>query len=67
MILKTSQRPSKPEMRYPMTPRAGNPNKKGPMPVVIIIEEPIIMAAIMIPKVRRLVMLSRVFLRGPRF
>ena len=66
-MLKMSQRPSTPEMRYPMTPSAGNPNKKGPIPVVIIIEEPIIIAAIMMPKVKRLVILSRVFRRPARF
>ena len=67
MIFRINHRPRNPEIRYPMRPSTGNPNKNGRIPVVITIEDPTIMAAIMMPSVRRLVMLSRVFIRPPRF
>jgi hypothetical protein len=52
-------------MMYPTTPRAGNPNSSGPMPVVMIMEEPMIRAAIMIPKVKRFELFSRVCMSRP--
>jgi hypothetical protein len=46
-MLITSHRPITPEIRYPMTPSAGNPKRRGPIPVVMIMEEPMIMAEIL--------------------
>ena len=66
-MLITSQRPRIPETMYPMIPRAGKPKSKGLTPVVIIMEEATIKAAIMMPRVSRLVMFSKVLRSPPRF
>jgi hypothetical protein len=38
-MLISSQMPISPENRYPMTPKAGKPNKSGLTPVVMIVDE----------------------------
>jgi hypothetical protein len=53
-MLKTSQSPTMADMIYPIIPSAENPNRWSLTPVVMIMEDPIISAVIIIPKVRRL-------------
>ena len=43
---------------YPRNPNAGKPNNSGPPVTVIIMEEPIISAAVTMPIVNRLMALS---------